>query len=67
MKKWEYMLVQVTQSYGMNYRCNGEKMGDWKDIPIHDMFIKMGRAGFEFVSFDGEQYIFKRPAAQNNG
>ena len=62
MQKWEYMLVQVTTSYGINYRCNNEKMGDWKDMPIHEMFIKIGRAGFELVLFDGEQYIFKRPA-----
>ena len=65
MQKWEYMLVGVVKSYGMNYRANGEKVGDWKDLPIHDVFLKMGKAGFEFVSYDGENYIFKRPAAAN--
>lgn len=63
MAKWDYMLISVVKSYGMNYRANGDKIGDWKDIPLHEMFIRMGRAGFEFVSFDGENYIFKRPAA----
>ena len=29
MQKWEYMLVGVVKSYGMNYRANGEKVGDW--------------------------------------
>jgi hypothetical protein len=62
MQKWEYMLISLVRSYGMNYRANGEKVADWKDIPLHEMFIKMGRAGFEFISYDGENYIFKRPA-----
>jgi hypothetical protein len=65
MQKWEYVLVGIVKSYGMNYRVNGEKQGDWKDLPIHEVFIKMGKAGFEFISYDGENYIFKRPAAAN--
>ena len=62
MQKWEYMLVGVVKSYGMNYRANGEKVGDWKDLPLHDVFGKMGKAGFEFISYDGDNYIFKRPS-----
>jgi len=66
MQKWEYMLIGVIKSYGMNYRANGQKVGDWKDLPIHDVFVKMGKSGFEFVGYDGENYIFKRPVSNNN-
>lgn len=62
MQKWEYMLINVVKSYGMNYRANGEKIADWKDLPLHEVFIKLGKAGFEFAAFDGESYIFKREA-----
>lgn len=63
--RWEYKLVSVLKSYGMNYRVNGDKIGDWKDIPIHEMMQKMGYHGYEFVAFDGENYIFKRPMSVN--
>ncbi|MGB1285314.1 MAG: hypothetical protein ACPG7F_02175 [Aggregatilineales bacterium] len=59
--RWEYRLVSVLKSYGMNYRVNGQKVGDWQDIPIYEMMQKMGMHGFEFVAFDGDNYIFKRP------
>lgn len=62
MQKWEYMLVNLVRSYGMNYRANGEKVGEWKDIDLHEVFLKLGKAGFEFVAYDGDNYIFKRPA-----
>jgi hypothetical protein len=61
MQKWEYLVLSLVRSYGMNYRVNGEKVGDWKDLPIHDIFNKIGKQGFEYVSYDGENYIFKRP------
>jgi hypothetical protein len=68
MQKWEYQLIGLVKSYGMNYRANGEKVADWKDLPLHEMFIRMGKAGFEFCGYDGENYIFKRPApTPNNG
>ncbi|MGJ3238838.1 MAG: hypothetical protein ACFE0Q_09050 [Anaerolineae bacterium] len=60
MQKWEYMLISVVKSYGMNYRANGDKVNDWKDVPLHDVFARMGKAGFEFCNYDGENYIFKR-------
>ena len=62
MTKWEYMLVGLVKSYGMNYRANGEKMNDWQDQPLSSVFNKLGKGGFEFVGYDGENYIFKRPA-----
>lgn len=62
-QKWEYMLLTVVKSYGMNYRANGEKVNDWKDLPLHDVFIRLGKAGFEYCSYDGDSYIFKRPSA----
>lgn len=58
--KWEYVTVSILNSYGMNYRANGEKQAQWKDKPIHDMLNDMGRSGYELVAFDGENYIFKR-------
>lgn len=63
MQKWEYMMIGVVKSYGMNYRANGDKVNDWKDLPLHDVFAKVGKAGYEFVSYDGDNYIFKRPLA----
>lgn len=67
MQKWEYMLITLVRSYGMNYRANGTKMNDWKDLPLHEVFNKVGRAGFEFVAFDGDSYMFKRPVQSGNG
>lgn len=61
MQKWEYVLISVLRSYGMNYRANGNKVNDWKDMPIHEVFVIMGKQGFEFAAYDGENYIFKRP------
>lgn len=63
-QRWEYMCVQLAKSYGMNYRANGEKIADWKDQPLHEVFRRLGAVGYEFVAFDGSQYIFKRPAAR---
>ena len=63
MQKWEYMMIGVVKSYGMNYRANGDKVNDWKDLPLHDVFARLGKAGYEFCSYDGDNYIFKRPAA----
>ena len=62
-QRWEYLTINLVRSYGMNYRANGEKVNDWKDLPLHDVFQRVGRQGFELVVYDGENYIFKRPAA----
>lgn len=63
MQRWEYMSVNVLKSYGMNYRANGRKVAEWKDIPVHEMMNILGKQGFEFISYDGSNYIFKRPVA----
>ena len=62
MQKWDYLMLSLVKSYGVNYRVNGEKVADWKDVPLHDVFNAIGKQGFEFITFDGENYIFKRPA-----
>ena len=61
MQRWEYIVLNLFQSYGLAYRVNGDKQGQWKDKPLHEVFNEMGRAGFELVAHDGENYIFKRP------
>ena len=38
------MVLSVVKSYGMNYRANGEKVGDWKDVPLHEAFNRLGKA-----------------------
>ena len=63
MQKFEYMLIGLVKSYGMNYRANGEKVNDWKDLPLNDVFNRLGKAGYEFIAYDGDNYIFKRPVA----
>lgn len=63
MQKWEYMLIGLVKSYGMNYRANGDKVNDWKDLPLHEVFKKVGKGGYEFCAYDGDSYIFKRPVA----
>ncbi len=62
MQKWEYIVVGLLASYGIQYRVNGEKQGQWKDKQLHIVLNDLGRAGFELVAYDGENYIFKRPA-----
>jgi len=62
MQRWEYVVINVLKSYGMNWRANGDKRGEWKDQPLHFVLNEMGKAGFEMVAYDGENYIFKRPA-----
>jgi hypothetical protein len=62
MQKWDYLILGVIESYGVNYRVNGEKVAEWKDVPLHDVFNVIGKQGFEFIQFDGQNYIFKRPS-----
>lgn len=62
-QKWDYLVLSLVKSYGINYRVNGEKVADWKDMPLHDVFNIVGKQNFEFISYDGENYIFKRPTA----
>ena len=64
MQKWEYAVLNLLQSYGLTYRINGDKQGQWKDKPIHEVLNDIGKAGFEMVAYDGENYIFKRPRGQ---
>lgn len=61
MPRWEYVQVGVINSYGIQYRANGEKQGQWKDEPLHVVLNELGKGGFELVAYDGESYIFKRP------
>jgi hypothetical protein len=61
LQRWEYVCVSVIRSYGMNYRRNGIKVGEWKDRPIFEMLGKMGEEGYELTAYDGTNYIFKRP------
>lgn len=65
-QKWDYLVVNLVRSYGMNYRANGVKMAEWKDLPLHDMLARVGQQGYELVAYDGANYIFKRPAMPKN-
>ena len=62
IQKWDYAVLGMVKSYGLNYRINGEKQGQWKDQPMHVVFQQLGKVGFELVAYDGENYIFKRPS-----
>lgn len=66
MQRWEYVVVNLVRSYGMNYRANGEKVAAWKDLPLFKMMKQMGENGYELTAYDGENYIFKRPYAPQN-
>ncbi len=59
-QRWEYVVVNLVRSYGMNYRANGEKVAAWKDLPLFKMMKQMGENGYELTAYDGENYIFKR-------
>jgi hypothetical protein len=61
MPKWDYVCVNLVRSYGMNYRRNGIKMGEWKDKQLFEMMAIMGEEGYEFAAYDGSSYIFKKP------
>lgn len=61
MPKWDYVCVNLVRSYGMNYRRNGIKMGEWKDKQLFEMMAFMGEEGYEFAAYDGSSYIFKKP------
>lgn len=61
MPKWDYVCVNLVRSYGMNYRRNGIKMGEWKDLQVYEMLAIMGEEGYELATYDGQNYIFKRP------
>lgn len=62
MQQWEYRTISILNSYGMQYRMNGDKQHQWKDKQIHEVLEDMGKDGWEFISFDGDNYIFKRAA-----
>lgn len=61
MSKWEYVTVELMNSYGMQYRLNGDKVAQWKDKPLFSVLEDLGKHGWEFITFDGTVYIFKRP------
>ncbi len=63
MQRWDYLVLNILKSYGINYRVNNEKVGEWKDFLLHDVLNRLGKQGYELVTFDGENYLFKRPAA----
>lgn len=63
MQKWEYATIGLINSYGLQYKFNGEKQNHWKDHPLHDVLADLGDQGWELLSFDGSNYIFKRPKA----
>jgi hypothetical protein len=65
--KWEYAIVELMNSYGNQYRLNGDKVHQWKDKPMHDVLHDLGSAGWELTTFDGTQYIFKRPIHAGEG
>lgn len=62
MPRWEYVQVGIVNSYGIQYRANGEKQVQWKDQPLHVVLNDLGKAGYELTAYDGENYIFKRPS-----
>lgn len=66
MPRWEYVQIGVVNSYGIQYRANGEKQAKWKDQPFHVVLNDLGKAGFELVAYDGESYIFKRVTKTTN-
>ena len=61
MPRWEYVQVGIVNSYGIQYRANGEKQAQWKDQPLFVVLNELGKGGYELIAFDGESYIFKRP------
>ena len=62
MPRWEYVQVGVVNSYGIQYRANGEKQPKWKDEPFFVVLNEMGKGGYELITYDGDSYIFKRQA-----
>ncbi len=66
MPRWEYVQIGVVNSYGIQYRANGEKQAQWKDEPFHVVLNELGKGGFELIAYDGESYIFKRPTKQTS-
>ena len=61
MQKWEYITIGTVNSYGLQYKMNGEKQNQWKDKHLHEVLADLGNEGWELLSFDGGSYIFKRP------
>jgi hypothetical protein len=61
MQKWEYLVLNVVRSYGLTYRRNGEKIGDWKNKQVFEVLAILGDEGYELSAYDGVNYIFKRP------
>jgi hypothetical protein len=67
IQKWDYATVGLLNSYGLQYKLNGEKQNHWKDKPLHEVLHDLGDQGWELISYDGEAYIFKRPVAATGG
>ena len=61
MQKWEYVTLGTVNSYGLQYKLNGEKQNQWKDKNLHEVLADLGNEGWELLSYDGGNYIFKRP------
>lgn len=65
MQKWDYATIGLLNSYGLQYKLNGDKQNQWKDHPLHEVLHDMGEQGWELISYDGENYLFKRPKVGN--
>ena len=66
VQKWEYLFLYVQFAvdngvYHVHW-LNGEKVRDWKRAPTPEAFLtQYGTEGWELVSRNGIELVFKRP------
>lgn len=62
---WQYTLLEVKRSYGIQYKVNGESKPEWKDQPIFYPLNELGKDGWELVNFESanefSNYILRKP------
>lgn len=62
---WQYTLLEVKRSYGIQYKVNGVSKPEWKDQPIYFPLNELGKEGWELVNFESaaefSNYILKKP------
>ena len=62
---WQYALLEVKRSYGIQYKVNGESKPEWKDQPIFYPLNELGKDGWELVNFESmnefSNYILRKP------
>lgn len=61
MQKWEYLQLKLFTDYGeVRYAVNGQFKHEWNNQAFHAILNNLGDQGWELVTEEAREYLFKR-------